>query len=50
MRPLGVRGLPGMGSIVRFVTYRGITLNDIEKSISVIREMVAARPWNTATK
>jgi threonine aldolase len=47
--PLGVRGLPGMGSIVRFVTYRGITLDDIEKSISVIREMVATRPWDTTT-
>jgi threonine aldolase len=46
--PLGVRGLPGMGSIVRFVTYRGITRDDIEKSISVIREMVATRLWDTA--
>jgi threonine aldolase len=46
--PLGIRGLPGMGSIVRFVTYRGITRDDIEKSISVIREMVATRLWDTA--
>ena len=41
----GVRGLPGMGTIVRFVTYRGITRTDVERAASVIREMVADRPW-----
>jgi threonine aldolase len=43
--PLGIRGLPGLGTIVRFVTYRGISSSDIERALSVIREMVAFRPW-----
>ena len=43
--PLGVRGLPGMGNIVRFVTYRGISREDITQSISVTRRLVEARPW-----
>lgn len=46
--PLGVRGLPGMGNVVRFVTYRGITRDDIVRSLSVIGEMVAVRPWTAA--
>lgn len=41
-----VRGLPGMGSVVRFVTYRGITRADIDRAVSVIREMVALKPWS----
>jgi threonine aldolase len=41
----GVRGLPGMGSVIRFVTYRGITRDDIERAIVTVREVVAARPW-----
>jgi threonine aldolase len=41
----GVRGLPGMGTIIRFVTYRGITRADVERAAIVIREMVAVRPW-----
>jgi len=45
--PLGVRGLPGMGSIVRFVTYRGISREDITHSISVIGKLVEARPWTS---
>ena len=45
--PLGVRGLPGMGSVVRFVTYRGISRGDIERSLSVIQGLVDARPWSS---
>jgi threonine aldolase len=43
--PLGVRGLPGLGSVVRFVTYRGITRDDIERSLEVIKGLVEAEPW-----
>ncbi len=39
------RGLPGLGSVVRFVTYRGITRQAIETALGEIREMVAERPW-----
>ena len=41
----GVRGLPDMGTVVRFVTYRNITRDDIERAIPIIAETVAARPW-----
>ena len=41
----GVRGLPGAGSIVRFVTYRGITAAQAERAAAAIKETVAARPW-----
>jgi threonine aldolase len=44
----GVRGLPGMGTTVRFVTYRGVTRDDIEQAIGAVREVVAARPWRGA--
>ncbi len=43
--PLGVRGLPGMGTVVRFVTYRGISRDDIQQSLWVIGELVQARLW-----
>jgi threonine aldolase len=43
--PRGVRGLPGMGTIVRFVTYRGIARADVEHAAAVIRNMAAERPW-----
>jgi threonine aldolase len=43
--PLGVRGLPGMGDVVRFVTYRGISRADIERSLAVIQELVNLEPW-----
>jgi len=43
--PLGVRGLPGMGTVVRFVTYRNISRHDILKAISVLGALVATRPW-----
>jgi len=46
----GVRGLPGMGTILRFVTYRSITRNDVEVAASVISAVVAARPWAAAAE
>jgi threonine aldolase len=42
---LGVRGLPGMGTTVRFVVYRGISRADIDAGIAAIRDVVAGRPW-----
>ncbi len=42
---LGVRGLPGLGTSIRFVTYRGITRADIDSAIQAIGSMVAAAPW-----
>ncbi|MFH1763529.1 MAG: GntG family PLP-dependent aldolase [Gemmatimonadota bacterium] len=47
--PLGVRGLPGMGTVVRFVTYRNISREDVQRSVSVISEMVEARPWEESS-
>jgi threonine aldolase len=41
----GVRGLPGMGTVIRFVTYRNITRDDVERAAGVIRELVQERPW-----
>jgi len=41
----GVRGLPGMGAVVRFVTYRGITGADIEQAIAAVRAVVSDHPW-----
>jgi threonine aldolase len=43
----GVRGLPGMGTVVRFVTYRGITRSDIEQAIAAVQAVVADRPWKS---
>lgn len=40
-----VRGLPGLGSVVRFVTYRGITAGDIQEALEAVREVVAEKPW-----
>lgn len=40
-----VRGLPGQGTVVRFVTYRGITRSDIQEALKAIREVVAEKPW-----
>lgn len=40
-----IRGLPGLGSVVRFVTYRGITGEAIRKALSEIQAMVSERPW-----
>jgi len=44
--PLGIRGLPGLRSIVRFVTYRGVSRDDIERSLSVIEGLLEAHPWS----
>ena len=41
----GVRGLPGLGTVVRFVTYRGITEAGIEKAVAAVREVASVRPW-----
>ena len=41
----GVRGLPGMGASVRFVTYRGITRADIETAVAAVKTVVAEHPW-----
>lgn len=43
--PLGVRGLPGMETTVRFVTYRGVSRDDIQRAVDVIRGLVAEKPW-----
>ena len=43
--PKQVRGLPGLGTVVRFVTYRGITASDIGEGLEAIRELVAEKPW-----
>jgi len=44
----GVRGLPGLGSVVRFVTYRGITRGAIEEAVEAVRDLAAIRPWELA--
>jgi threonine aldolase len=46
--PLGVRGLPGMASVIRFVTYRGITRADVEMAVQAVRGLVAEKPWAAA--
>jgi len=43
---MGVRGLPGIDTTVRFVTYRNIHRRDIEKAVDIVRRMVAKQPWN----
>jgi threonine aldolase len=45
LRERGVRGLPGMGTNVRFVTYRGVTRSDVETAADAIAALVAAHPW-----
>ena len=44
----GVRGLPGLGTVVRFVTYRSITRAHIEEAVGAVRRMVSRRPWAAA--
>lgn len=44
----GVRGLPGLGTVIRFVTYRGITQEDVMEAADIIRQMVQERPWTDA--
>jgi threonine aldolase len=48
LRERGVRGLPGMETNVRFVTYRGITRADVNTAADAIVALVAARPWIAA--
>lgn len=43
-----VRGLPGLGSVVRFVTYRGITRDGIEAAVAAISLVLQAQPWENA--
>jgi threonine aldolase len=43
-----VRGLPGMGTVVRFVTYRNIGRGDILEAVEQIRRLVTERPWTRA--
>jgi threonine aldolase len=50
LRELGVRGLPGMGTSVRFVTYRGITRLDVEQAARRIGAAAASRPWAGQTR
>ncbi len=45
LRDRGVRGLPGMGTNVRFVTYRGINRADVEAAARAVADVAAARPW-----
>jgi threonine aldolase len=45
----GVRGLPGLGTIVRFVTYRGVSEADVRAAAEAVEKVVAARPWTAAT-
>jgi threonine aldolase len=45
LREQNVRGLPGMGANVRFVTYRGISRADVETAADAIAALVAAHPW-----
>ncbi len=45
---LGVRGLPGLGTIVRFVMYRGISEADVIAAAEAVKQVVAARPWAAA--
>lgn len=44
----GARGLPDIGTGIRFVTYRGITREDVEQVADIVRGTVAARPWSAA--
>lgn len=41
----GVRGLPGPGTVIRFVTYRNIRRADVDRAAAIIRETVASHPW-----
>jgi threonine aldolase len=41
-----VRGLPGMGTVIRFVTYRNISRNDAELAAEEVRAVVAEHPWS----
>jgi threonine aldolase len=44
----GVRALAGFGTVVRFVTYRGISENDVLAAARAVELMTAAAPWMSA--
>ncbi len=46
LETLGVRGLPRLGTIVRFVTYRGIAEADVRTAADAVEKIAAARPWS----
>jgi len=48
LQAAGLRGLPNISTGIRFVTYRGITKQDVERALEIIRDTVAARPWAAA--
>jgi threonine aldolase len=41
----GVRGLPGMDAVIRFVTYRNVSGEDTRRAIKTIGALVEERPW-----
>jgi threonine aldolase len=47
LRERDVRGLPGMATNVRFVTYRGITRADVETAADAVAAVTAAQPWRS---
>ena len=42
----GVRGLPGPATVIRFVTYRGVTRADAERAAAVVSGLAADGPWD----
>lgn len=44
----GVRGLPGMGNVLRLVTYRGVTRAEIDRAVAAFHAVVSERPWAAA--
>ena len=45
LRMRDVRGLPGPGTTVRFVTYRGISRADVDVAADAIATLVVEQPW-----
>jgi threonine aldolase len=45
LRKRDVRGLPGPGTNVRFVTYRGISRADVDVAADAIATLVVEQPW-----
>jgi len=50
LRDRGVRGLPGMGSNVRFVTYRGVSRTDVEAAARAVADTALHRGRMTLTQ
>jgi threonine aldolase len=44
----GVRALAGFGTVVRFVTYRGVSENDVLAAARAVELMTSAAPWMRA--